>query len=291
MERIKLNGEIEQGSDLIMRAFKNSFLVDMDGNKIESAVMIAAYLKIYCQTPHEQTETGQVKPNDNARVVEISPMDGGDWLNFHAYRNFSFPPDYSQRSINKLWVHDDTLENDPLLLEDYLRFFYGNWFYDGYSIGFSPIGLFDTGKSSMVEGIVYGRSLQLDLESPKERVGQTIIELQKRFNNTADTIGFVTSSSPTGTHFFGHAYEIHGPEGKVNLASKIGSALLLNREGKPNEFDGRSGGHQLRSLSEDLSTYDHPIKNNSEIGSLRAVRSLIKPTQPVLEFTTPIQNT
>ncbi len=230
--------------------------------------MCFAYLKVYNQTPHEKV--GQTKPPEPSRFVPVTVMSPGE------LDDFVEDPMMSQQedALERLFVYDSEHPGCPI--EEYLDHFYAEWYQLGWSIGYSPFGFFQTPGMSQD----FARCTLLDLETKPEAWSSMADEMRAR--NSVDprcpikTNGMVTTSSGHGMHFYSHLYLPNTPAGKVRLASQIGSALLLNKEGHPKNVDERGAGHQLRSLVEGW----YPNIQNSEVSCVRVTRSLLKLEQP-----------
>lgn len=260
--------DIQRSIDLISYAYSNATLVDEDWNVVPEAQMCIAYLKVYCQTPHEKL--GQTKPPEPSRfapVTIMSPFEYDDFVEDPMMRD-------QEDALERLYVYDP--EYPGCELGEYLEHFYNEWYPEGWAIGYSPFGLFQ----AFSKGQDFARCTLLDLETKPEMWSSMADEMKAR--NKVDprcpikTSGMVATSSDHGMHFYSHLYLPDTPAGKVRLASQIGSALLLNKEGQPKNLDERGAGHQLRSLVEEW----HPNIQDSEVSCVRATRSLLKPDQP-----------
>lgn len=254
--------EIERYIDtevqLIGLAYANGILSE-NGIYVEDATICSSYLKLYQQTPHEVP--GAVKGSEMSRFIEISAKSPLEWIS----PNYEQPYSLQQEGFWNLWVYDDYRE--PCKLREYLEYFYSELYPQGFALGVSPMALFERANGKRL----LARCLQLDLEVGEDEWDTVLEELQQRIG-TDELFGFVCKSSSNGLHFHGSQYEVYNSEGLVVLASRYGSALLLNRENCKPVMDARSAGHQLNSFIEKW----HPKIINAETGSLRATVSLLK---------------
>jgi len=269
-ERVRLLDDISRATDIVSLAYACASLTRVDGSCVPEAELCFAYLKLYFQTPHARTR--QLKPEDKSRFIEMSAMPPREWLDFVEEPMLTC----QENGARALWVYDG---DNGCRLEDYLLHFYRELYPQGWAVGLSPMGLFQTvGESNF-----YARCLQLDLEESELNWPNVTFELQARVKHPSDPVGFLTSSSPQGMHFHGSTYYPYEATGKVNLGVFYGCALLMNREGQHEKVDARSIGHQLRSLTEEW----RPNVEDSEVGCLRITRSLLKPYQPEFITMTP----
>lgn len=273
--------DITVASSILKRAYTNAFLVDAKGKIINSAQLAIAFLKLYRQTPHEKP--GQIKPNDTAEILELSVMFPGDRYGFPTEGMLS----RQNEAKDNLYVYtpNDT-EFPKVPIEQFLHLFYRDLYPKGYSVGLSPMGIFQIENTKEIpkgqlDNRVLARCLQIDLEVGINWVGSVARELSARLGMQSSK-GFINLSSENGAHFLGSEYVIYDFEGKVDLAAKYGSALLLNREGVRKKVDERSIGHQEHSLKVDWGSV-----GSEETGSARVVRSLFKQSQPEHLIDTP----
>jgi len=266
----EIQGYIDTEVQLIGLAYANGILSE-NGIFVEDAHMSSSYLKLYQQTSHEVP--GAVKGSEMSRFIEISAKSPLEWIS----PNYIQPDTLQYEGFSNLWVYDDYRE--PCKLIEYLEYFYTELYPQGFALGVSPMALFERANGKRL----LARCLQLDLEVGEDEWDTVLKELQQRIG-TEELYGFICKSSSNGLHFYGNQYEVYSPEGLIVLASRYGSALLLNRENCKSKIDGRSTGHQLKSFVEKW----QPKIVNAETGSLRATVSLLKREHPEFISFSPI---
>lgn len=237
------------------------------------AELCVMFLKLYQQSPH--AEPGQIKANDPDKYLHLSAMYPGEWFDF-IYGQEPMMTVWPE-TLGELWVHDPEA-NNSCGLDEFVPYFYKTLLPAGWSLGLSPMALFESNRS-----LVYARCLQLDLEAVHHNYSNVTMEMRRRVNRVSETDGFLVSSSPQGMHWHFRNYYPNNPEGFQKLAELYGCALLLNRENNPPNVDSRSIGHQLRSFGEDWCWW----KLYQETGSLRVTPSIMKTNLPTYITNTP----